>query len=161
MRSIEILPSDEKDAVQIFLGVKPRYEEYHGVVYDEAAIETAVAASVQFMPRRHLPEKALDLLDEAGSRIRLREPDEARECREHLRSIAQQLKAAIAGSESERIRALVEEERQTREKLILLQQKYKLNDPSPRKVTREEIEELIAERAGLPLEAVRARLGKK
>ena len=161
-RAVEILPPGEKDAIQILSGIKKQYEEFHQVTYDAAAVETAVVASVQFMPRRHLPEKAIDLLDEAGSRVKLRtEPDEIVECRKRLRSFAKQEEAALANHEFEKAGPYAENARQEREKLRLLREKYKLENASPKAVTREDIEELIADRTGLPLETVRQRLRKR
>ena len=161
-RAVEIVPPSEKDAIQILGVIKKRFEEFHEVTYDAAAVETAVIASVQFMPRRHLPEKAIDLLDEAGSRVKLRsEPTEIAECRKRLRSIVQQLNAALASHDLAKSRSCHDEERQEREKLRLLREKYKVDDASPKVVTKEDIEELISERTGLPVEQVRQRLKKK
>jgi len=71
-RAIPIPPTDEADSIQILAQLKKEFEQYHGIVYDTTAIETAVRASVQFMPRFVLPGKATDLLDEAGARAKLR-----------------------------------------------------------------------------------------
>ena len=71
-RAIPIAPPDENETLQILAQLKKEFEQYHGVVYDNTAIETAVRASTQFMPRRPLPGIAADLLDEAGSRVKLR-----------------------------------------------------------------------------------------
>jgi ATP-dependent Clp protease ATP-binding subunit ClpC len=161
-RAVETLPPGEKDAIQILSAIKKQYEEFHQVTYDATAVETAVFASVQFMPRRHLPEKAIDLLDEAGSRVKLRtEPDEIVECRKRLRSFAKQEQAALADHEFEKAGPYAENARQEREKLRLLREKYKLDNASPRVVTKEDIEELIADRTGLPLETVRQHLRKR
>lgn len=70
--AITIAPPDENEAVQILARLKKEFEQYHGVGYDPTAIETAIRASVQFMPRLPLPGKAADLLDEAGARVKLR-----------------------------------------------------------------------------------------
>lgn len=161
-RAVEIVPPSEKDAIQILHAVKEQFEEFHGVTYDVAAVETAVLASVQFMPRRHLPEKAIDLLDEAGSRTKLRsEPDEIVECRKRLRSFATQEEAALAKNEFEKAGRYAENAREEQEKLRLLREKHKLDDNAARTVTKEDIEELVAERSGLPVEGVRQRLQKK
>jgi len=112
-RAVQIVPPGEKDAILILQAVKAQYEEFHQVTYDDAAVESAVVASVQFMPRRHLPEKAIDLLDEAGSRVKLR------------------------------------------------REKSKTDDVSQRAVTQADIDELVAERTGLPVERVKQRLYKK
>ena len=71
-RAIAIAPPAESEAVQILARLKEEFEQYHAVVYDTSAVETAVRASVQFMPRFPLPGKASDLLDEAGARVKLR-----------------------------------------------------------------------------------------
>jgi ATP-dependent Clp protease ATP-binding subunit ClpC len=163
-RAVQISPPDEKDSVLILLREKEPYEKFHAVVYEDAAIETAVLASVQFMPHRHLPEKAIDLLDEAGSRVKLRhemEPTEIVACRQRVRSIVRQMEAALASQDLVKSRLCAEDERRERETLRLLREKYKLDNASPKAVTREDIEELIADRTGLPLETVRQRLRKR
>jgi ATP-dependent Clp protease ATP-binding subunit ClpC len=163
-RAVQISPPDEKDSVLILLREKKQYEKFHAVAYQDAAIEAAVLASVQFMPHRQLPEKALDLLDEAGSRVKLRhemEPTEIVACRQRVRSIVRQMEAALASHDLVKSRSCAEEERRERETLRLLREKYKLDDVSLRVVTREDIEELISDRTGLPLETVRQRLRKR
>lgn len=161
-RAVEIAPPGEKDAIQILSAIKEQYEKFHEVTYDAAAVETAVLASVQFMPRRHLPEKAMDLLDEAGSRVKLRsEPGEIVECQKRLRAIVRQLNTALARHDVANSRSSHDEEHQERERLRLLREKYKLVETSPKMVTKEDIEELIAERTGLLVEEVRKRLKKK
>jgi ATP-dependent Clp protease ATP-binding subunit ClpA len=71
-RAVQIAPPGEEDASQICMSAKPQLEVFHQVTYDAAALESAVLASVQFMPRGRLPEKAIDLLDETGSHLKLR-----------------------------------------------------------------------------------------
>ena len=161
-RAVQIVPPGENDALQILLAVKEQYEKFHNVMYDSAAAETAVLASVQFMPSRHLPEKAIDLLDEAGSRVKLRtEPHEVVECRKRLRSFAKQEEAALANHEFETAARFAENARQVREELKVFREKYKLADASPKAVTKGDIEALVSERTGLPVEAVRQRIKKK
>ncbi len=163
-RVVQISPPDEKDSVLILLREKEKYEKFHAVAYQDAAIEAVVLGSVQFMPHRHLPEKALDLLDEAGSRVKLQhevEPNEIVACRQRVRSIIRQMEAALASHDFVKSRSCAEVERRERATLRLLREKYKLDDVSLRVVTREDIEELIADRTGLPLEAVRQRLRKR
>jgi ATP-dependent Clp protease ATP-binding subunit ClpC len=161
-RAVEIVPPSETDAIQILGAIKKRFEEFHAVTYTDDAVEAAVFASVQFMPRRHLPEKALDLLDEAGSRVKLRsESAEIAECQKRLRSIVRQLNVALASHDLARSRSCHDEEHQEREKLRLLREKYKVDEASPKVVTKEDIEELISERIEMPVEQARPRLKKK
>ena len=164
LRVVTIEAPSEKEAVQILLGIKEQYETYHAVTYDDAAIQTAVRASIQFMPNRQLPEKAIDLIDEAGARVKLRdenEPHEIVELRKRMHAITKQFVIAIAKHEFEKARSYEQAEREEREKLNVLREKYKQDDLSPKAVTPQDIEELVAERAGLAVDVVRRRLEKK
>jgi ATP-dependent Clp protease ATP-binding subunit ClpA len=69
---VGVLPPNEEEAIRIVAGVKEQYEKFHKVVITNEAIEAAVAASRWFLRHRHLPDRAIDLIDEAGARVRLR-----------------------------------------------------------------------------------------
>ena len=69
---VTLKPPTEEESVEILRGLKSRYERFHGVQYKEEALEAAVALSSRYMPDRCLPDKAIDVLDEAGSRVKLR-----------------------------------------------------------------------------------------
>lgn len=70
-QKIDIPEPTEEDAIAILRGLKKRYEEFHGVVYTDEAIEQAVRLSSQFITERRLPDKAIDIIDEAGARARI------------------------------------------------------------------------------------------
>ena len=70
-QKIDIPEPSEEDAIAILRGLKKRYEEFHGVVYTDEAIEQAVRLSAQFITERRLPDKAIDIIDEAGARARI------------------------------------------------------------------------------------------
>ncbi len=74
-QKIDILEPSEAETVKILKGVKSKYEEYHSVSYTESALEKAVTLSKQFIPERKLPDKALDVIDEAGAFMRLHSQD--------------------------------------------------------------------------------------
>ena len=69
---VEVLPPNEDEAIAILSALKPRYEKFHHVEFGPGTIEAAVYASSRFLAHRHLPDRALDLLDEAGSRNNLK-----------------------------------------------------------------------------------------
>ncbi len=69
---VTLKPPTEEESVEILRGLKSRYERFHGVVFKDEALEAAVALSSRYMPDRCLPDKAIDVLDEAGSRVKLR-----------------------------------------------------------------------------------------
>ena len=69
---VTLKPPTEEETVEILRGLKSRYERFHGVVFKDEALEAAVSLSSRYMPDRCLPHKAIDVLDEAGSRVKLR-----------------------------------------------------------------------------------------
>nr|WP_074642702.1 AAA family ATPase [Treponema bryantii] len=66
-QKIDILEPSQKETVQIVKGLIPKFEKHHNAVYSDGAVEEAVKLSIQFMPDRRLPDKAIDIIDEAGS----------------------------------------------------------------------------------------------
>jgi ATP-dependent Clp protease ATP-binding subunit ClpC len=76
-QSVKVDAPTEAEAVQVLTGVKDRYESFHNVRYDDDAIEAAVYQSSRYLPDRFLPDKAIDIIDEAGARVKLRVQREA------------------------------------------------------------------------------------
>jgi ATP-dependent Clp protease ATP-binding subunit ClpC len=71
-QSVKVAAPNETEAIQIIEGIKDRYESYHNVRYAVDAIEAAVYQSNRYLPERFLPDKAIDVIDEAGARVKLR-----------------------------------------------------------------------------------------
>src|SRR5205085_1665043 len=71
-QAVKVPPPSEEEAVSILDGVRERYEAFHQVRYTEEAIEAAVYQSNRYIPDRFLPDKAIDVIDEAGARVKLR-----------------------------------------------------------------------------------------
>jgi ATP-dependent Clp protease ATP-binding subunit ClpC len=71
-QAVKVPAPNESEAIQIIEGIKDRYESYHNVRYAEDAIEAAVYQSARYLPERFLPDKAIDVIDEAGARVKLR-----------------------------------------------------------------------------------------
>jgi len=150
------------EAVNILEGLKPKYEQFHGISFAPGAIEMAVYASGRFLPHRSLPGRALDLLDEAAAHVRVRreeEPAEVIALRKEIRKHARNLEDDVARRDLAEEPSHSEMERAAREKLrILLEQHRDSGTPS---VTREDIEQVAADRVGAPVSAIRAILAKK
>jgi len=70
-QKIDVLEPTAEESVKILQGLRSKYETYHGVVYSPAALKAAVDLSVQFLPDRRLPDKAIDIMDEAGAYLRI------------------------------------------------------------------------------------------
>ena len=141
----------ELDSVKILYGIKDRYEKFHAVTYTDDGLEAAVYLSSRYIPDRFLPDKAIDLVDEAGSRVKLRQttlPDELAEVQKRIKFIVHRMENAIANHEFEKARFYSDEERREREHLRALRERYHLDDSSTGVVAKEDIEDVWC-RAGL------------
>ena len=106
---------NEEQAIRIMEGLRDRYEAHHQVRFTEEAIQAAVTLSERYIQDRYLPDKAIDVLDEAGARMRIRNmtlPKELRDLDDELRRIRGEKDAAIADQNFERAAQLRDEEAQ-------------------------------------------------
>ncbi|MEK7407689.1 MAG: ATP-dependent Clp protease ATP-binding subunit [Acidobacteriota bacterium] len=157
-QAVKVPPPTEQDAIKILFGIKERYEKFHAVAYTDECLETAVYASSRFIPDRHLPDKAIDLIDEAGARIKLRQttlPAEVAEIQKRIKFVMHRMENAIAAHEFEKARYYSDEERKEREQLRQLRERYNLDDTSTGVVTKDDIEEVVARWTGVPMTAIR------
>ena len=155
---MKVPPPNEADAIRILFGIKERYEKFHAVAYTDEAIENAVYTSTRFIPDRFLPDKAIDLIDEAGARVKLRQttlPGEVADIQKRIKFIVHRMENAIANHEFEKARFYSDEERKERENLRLLREKYNLDDTSTGVVTKDDIEDVVARWTGVPMTAIR------
>ncbi|MBV9670357.1 MAG: ATP-dependent Clp protease ATP-binding subunit, partial [Acidobacteriales bacterium] len=146
-QSVKVPPPSEDDAVKIIMGIKDRYEKFHAVTYTDEAIRYSVSHSNRYIPDRFLPDKAIDLLDEAGARVKLRQtslPDEITEVQKRIKFIVHRMENAIANHEFEKARFYSDEERKERDNLRGLREKYNLDESSSGVVTKEDIEEVVS-----------------
>lgn len=161
---VEIAPATEEEAVRILAGLKQRYEKFHGVVFGDGVIEAAVFASGRFLAHRHLPDRALDLIDEAGARAKVgreREPREEVEIRKRRRQVLRDMEKAIVNHDFAKATEYGNQEKREREKLQRLREERKLSAPPESTITPSDLEEAIAERAGVSISAVQEILRQK
>src|SRR6476619_6606476 len=157
-QSVKVPPPNEADATKVLYGIKERYEKFHAVAYTDDSIETAVFTSSRFIPDRFLPDKAIDLVDEAGARVKLRQttlPPEVADIQKRIKFIVHRMENAIANHEFEKARFYSDEERKERENLRLLREKYNLDDTSTGVVGKDDIEDVVARWTGVPMTAIR------
>lgn len=144
-------PSVE-DTIQILKGLRPKYEAYHHVTYPDEVLEACATLSHRYIQDRHLPDKAIDLLDEAGSKVNLRShQDDADKLRKRLAEIAAEKQAAAAKEDYEQAARLRQEE-------ILLEAKIEKleKDEVSGKVSVEDIQVLIENKTGIPVRKLQA-----
>ncbi len=157
-QSVKVPPPNESDAVKIINGIKERYEKFHAVTYTEESIEFSVSHSNRYIPDRFLPDKAIDLIDEAGARVKLRQtslPDEITDVQKRIKFIVHRMENAIASHEFEKARFYSDEERKERENLRGLREKYHLDESSTGVVTREDIEDVVSRWTGVPITSIK------
>jgi ATP-dependent Clp protease ATP-binding subunit ClpC len=157
-QAVKVPPPNESDAIKIMYGIKERYEKFHAVAYTDEAIESSVYASTRFIPDRFLPDKAIDLIDEAGARVKLKQttlPPDVAEIQKRIKFIVHRMENAIANHEFEKARFYSDEERKEREALRQLREKYNLDDTSTGVVTKDDIEDVVARWTGVPMTAIR------
>ena len=157
-QAVKVPPPNEEDAIKIINGIKEKYEKFHAVSYTDEAINFSVTHSSRYIPDRFLPDKAIDLIDEAGARVKLRQtslPEELTEVQKRIKFIVHRMENAIANHEFEKARFYSDEERKERENLRTLRDKYHLDDSSAGIVTREDIEDVVSRWTGVPITSIK------
>jgi ATP-dependent Clp protease ATP-binding subunit ClpC len=155
---VQVVPASESEAIQVLLGIKHWYENSYAVTYTEDALQYAVYYSSSCIKGRQLPGKAVDLLDEAGASVNLRQtalPAEIIEVQKRIKFIVHRMENAIANHEFDKAPFYSDEERKERENLRALCEKYHLDEAATGTVSREDIERIVAGWTGLPVEAIR------
>ena len=157
-QAVKVAPPTEEEAVQVVMGIKDRYEKFHAVAYTDDSVETSVYASSRYIPDRFLPDKAIDLIDEAGARVKLRQttmPPEIAEVHKRIKFIVRRMENAIASHEFEKARFYSDEERKERENLRGLRERYNVDETATATVTKEDIEEVVARWTGVPMTSIK------
>ena len=148
-------PSAE-DAIEILMGLRDRYEAHHRIKITDEAIRAAVKLSIRYLPARMLPDKAIDLVDEAASRVRLSDrtaPPELKALEDEIKSLTARKEEAVKGEDFEAAARLRDEE--TAKKKELEEQKTaweQANAAAHSAVTEEDIASVIAGWTGIPAE---------
>ena len=154
---IQIRPPSEEETIEILCGVKERYERYHGVRYTDEAIRAAVLQSNRYISDRFLPDKAIDVLDEAGARVKLGKTvsySEIKEIEKRLRTAVDGMKSALARKDFDEAVAFHDEEVNLRRGHDELKQRYEWECSRILDVGRSEIEDVIARWTGIPIQSV-------
>jgi ATP-dependent Clp protease ATP-binding subunit ClpC len=157
-QAVKVNAPNEMEAIKILYGIKERYEKFHAVTYADDSIEAAVYLSNRYISDRFLPDKAIDLIDEAGARVKLRQtmlPDEVTESQRKIKFFVSRMESAIQNHEFEKARFYSDEERREREHLKQLRESLHLDDNPTGLVSRGEIEEVVARWTGVPVTSIK------
>jgi ATP-dependent Clp protease ATP-binding subunit ClpC len=157
-QAVKVPPPDESEAIKILFGIKDRYEKFHAVSYMDDGLMAAVYHSNRYIPDRYLPDKAVDLIDEAGARVKLRQstlPEEMTDVQKRIKFVVHRMENAIANHEFEKARFYSDEERKERDNLRALREKYNIDETAMGVVSRDDIEEVVARWTGVPVTAIK------
>lgn len=148
-------PSEE-ETIQILQGIKDKYEAHHKVTITDEAIKAAAVLSSRYIADRYLPDKAIDLIDEASSRVRLRSytrPTDIKELEEQLESLSAEKEEAIKVEKYELAGEIKNKENEVKEKLANAKIEWEAkNTKSTQVVSESEIEEIVSTWTGIPVQ---------
>jgi len=156
-QSIKIAPPSEQETIEVLQGIKERYERFHQVRYDDDSLTAAVYLSNRYITDRFLPDKAIDVIDEAGARVKLKKKTAYQEIRKiegQIRQATRNMKKALTEKDFERAVQNHDEEVMLRQKLEELQRKSEGEKDLILEVGKAEIEEVISKWTGIPLTLV-------
>ncbi len=156
-QAIQVNPPTPEQTQEILEGVKDRYESFHKVRYRPEALRTAIYQSSRYIPDRHLPDKAIDVIDEAGARVKLRrvrDTQNLRRLEQEIRQVVKEMKVAISDKDFERAVYLREREIELREDLERMS--VAADETGVLEVTRHDIEEVISSWTGIPTAALQS-----
>lgn len=144
------------DTVQILEGIKKKYEEFHGVVYDDDVILSIVKFARRYIPERFLPDKAIDILDEAGAAKKIQEeakPAELAELEQNIEELAEEKRTLVAEQDYEKAAFVRDKVLELKHKLEVYSTYWKENEQSVhRHVTSQDIAKIIGAMTGIPVE---------
>ncbi len=154
-QSVIIDEPTEDESIEIIKGLKPKYEEHHKLIISDEAIVAAVKLSNKYITDRFLPDKAIDVIDEASSKVRLKVSNlspEGKELEKELRALIKEKEEAIRNQEFEKASQLRDDEADLKDRIREMAQKYReeheANKPT---VTAENVAEVIATMTGVPV----------
>ena len=157
-QAVKVPPPTEEETIKILEGIKERYETFHQVRYTQDGIESAVFQSHRYIPDRFLPDKAIDIIDEAGARVKLREahlPAEIHECQRKLRRHTANFERATAERDFERAKIFKQKEQEELDRLATLRESHNLVAEHFPEVTRDDIEDVISRWTGIPINSLK------
>jgi len=161
-QSIQIEPPNQEETLKILQGVKDRYEAFHKVHYTAGALQAAIYQSTRYIADRHQPDKAIDVIDEAGAKVKLRrvrDTQNVRRLEQEIGEVVKEMKSAISDKEFERAVYLREKEIELREDLEKL--RTETDEDSVLQVTKKDIEEVIASWTGIPVSSLQSEEAEK
>jgi len=155
---VMVVEPSEEDTLKIMEGIRDKYEAHHKVKISDAALKACVDLSSRYITDRFLPDKAIDLMDEAASRVRMKsytEPDSFREAQEEIDRLRTEKEEAVRAQDFEKAAKIRDEEKTKKEELKKLRDEWKTNNSkSILDLTENDIAEVVGSWTGIPVSKV-------
>ncbi|CCB88331.1 ATP-dependent Clp protease ATP-binding subunit [Simkania negevensis] len=157
-QKISVAPPSVEEASQILMGLKTKYEEHHKCIYTDEAIRSAVYLSDRYINGRFLPDKAIDLIDEAGAKARismLHQPQEVHQLEIEIEELRKAKEESIGKQEYEKAAKLRDKEKNLREKLQQVHTEWeKMKDQHQVVVDEDDVAAIVAKHTGIPMSRI-------
>ncbi|MEY3399508.1 MAG: hypothetical protein RL220_2102, partial [Bacteroidota bacterium] len=157
-QKVMVEPTTMDETIQILNNIKDKYEEHHSVTYTDEALEACVKLTTRYITDRHLPDKAIDALDEVGSRVHLNNitvPKEIIDIEKSIEDVKEEKNKVVRSQKYEEAAKLRDKERQLLEKLEAAKAKWEEETRNHRvTVTADHVEEVVAMMTGIPVQRV-------
>ena len=157
-QKIIVEPTNMDETIEILKNIKERYEEHHNVLYSDEAIKACVTLTDRYISERHLPDKAIDALDEAGSRVHITNinvPKKIIQLENELQNIQKSKKDVVKKQRYEEAAKLRDTEKKTEAKLLEEQIKWEDNIKNNKKlVTENNVAEVVSMICGIPVQRI-------
>ncbi len=154
-QEIIVEPTGKQETIEILKGLRPRYEEHHRVKFTDAAVEAAVEMSERYITARCLPDKAIDVIDEAGARIRLRnmsKPPNLKELDEDIEKLNKDKEDAVANQDFEKAASLRDKADKLRKKKETITKEWREKSRETDGIVDEDVIcEVVSKMTGIPL----------
>ncbi len=154
-QKIIVQPSSVEETISILEGLKPKYEEHHKCVYSSVAIQAAATMAERYVHGRYLPDKAIDLLDEAGAMMRIsmmHQPPDIRKFEDEIEETKTAKEEAINKQEYEKAAKLRDKEKSLRERLQQIRAEWELDKEQHLvPVDEEDVASVVARQTGIPI----------
>jgi ATP-dependent Clp protease ATP-binding subunit ClpC len=155
-QAVKVEAPSIEEAVLILKGLRPKYEEHHKAEFTDKAIEASVKLSDRYITDRYLPDKAIDLMDEAGSRARIgtmTRPPQVKELEGDIEEIKSKKERAIKNQDFEGAASMRDKEKQAKERLEAVLKEWRTSREEKRvKVDEEDILHVVSKWTGIPLQ---------
>ncbi|NNK79941.1 MAG: ATP-dependent Clp protease ATP-binding subunit, partial [Flavobacteriales bacterium] len=157
-QKVLVEPTSEDETIEILHNIKEKYEDHHGVTYTEEAIEACVKLTSRYMSDRHLPDKAIDALDEVGSRVHItniKVPKEILKLEEAIEDVKEEKNKVVRSQKYEEAAKLRDKERQLTEELDKAKVEWEAKAKEHREVVDvEAVADVVSMMTGIPVQRI-------